>query len=103
VKPHPPADPPANQAVTRTYLEAVLADSGFEPFRDGDTIRMQNCPFHQLSRQFPPLICGMNLALIEGIVDGFGVPGLRARMDPAPERCCVAVQHTVDSSKTNQH
>jgi predicted ArsR family transcriptional regulator len=90
------SDPP----VTWAHLQAVLCERGFEPYRDGEMIRMQNCPFHRLARQFPPLICGMNLALVEGIVAGItqdtpggeGDPELRAEMDPAPDRCCVAVR-----------
>lgn len=103
VRPHAPegGEPPTGEAVTRAYLEAVLSENGFEPYCDGESIRMQNCPFHRLSRQFPPLICGMNLALIEGIVDGFGDPGLRAAMDPAPDRCCVAVHERKLASKNN--
>jgi predicted ArsR family transcriptional regulator len=109
VKPHLPPDPQPDPAAqtsagddtasivdareeARRYLEAVLAQNGFEPYDESGTLRMHNCPFHRLSRQFPPLICGMNLALVEGIVDGFGDPALRAAMDPAPDRCCVAVQ-----------
>jgi hypothetical protein len=32
----------------------------------------------------------MNLALIEGLLDGLGAT-CAARMDPAPGRCCVLV------------
>jgi predicted ArsR family transcriptional regulator len=79
----------------------VLSENGFEPYRDGESIRLHNCPFHQLARQFPPLICGMNLALVEGIVDGFGDSRLMAEMDPAPDRCCVAVHERHLASKNN--
>jgi len=82
-------------------LEAVLAQHGFEPFRDGDVIRLKNCPFHQLSRQFPPLICGMNLALLEGLAEGSGVEGVEVRMEPAPDQCCVALGCAAGDSKTN--
>jgi predicted ArsR family transcriptional regulator len=99
VKPAP--DPPPPGGVTRAYLEAILSDNGFEPYRDGAVTRLQNCPFHQLARHFPPLICGMNLALIEGIVDGIGDEALCAEMDPAPNRCCVAVRSD-DGSKNNE-
>jgi hypothetical protein len=33
----------------------------------------------------------MNLALIEGLLDVLGPASLRARLDPAPGRCCVTV------------
>jgi len=82
-------------------VEALLAQHGFEPYRDGEVIRLHNCPFHQLSRQFPPLICGMNLALLEGLLEGAGMAGAQIHMDPAPGRCCVAVSDAARSSKTN--
>ncbi|WP_020660106.1 helix-turn-helix transcriptional regulator [Amycolatopsis benzoatilytica] len=76
---------------------AVLAGRGYEPRPDGDVLRLANCPFQVLSQRHPGLVCGMNLALLEGLLDG--APGLRARMDPRPGLCCVAVEH----SKNNDH
>ncbi|MFD0690358.1 helix-turn-helix transcriptional regulator [Actinomadura fibrosa] len=70
----------------------VLARRGYEPVREeteeGAVIRMRNCPFHAVAEQFPPLVCGMNLALLEGLVEGSD--GVRVRMDPRPGWCCVA-------------
>lgn len=83
-------------------LLALLAQQGFEPYQDGAVIRLHNCPFHQLARQFPPLICGMNLALLEGLVEGAGIEGVSVHLDPAPGRCCVALTPAPTSSKTNQ-
>lgn len=53
-------------------------------------VRMRNCPFHAVAERFPPLVCGMNLALLEGLI-GEGGP-LRARMDARPGECCVVVE-----------
>ncbi|MEV4008555.1 helix-turn-helix domain-containing protein [Actinomadura sp. NPDC049753] len=79
-------------------LAAVLADRGYEPVMDDDgaVLRMRNCPFHAVAEQFPPLVCGMNLALLEGLVEGSLV---RVRMDPRPGWCCVAAA----PSKNNEH
>lgn len=79
-------------------LAAVLADRGYEPVMDDDgaVLRMRNCPFHAVAEQFPPLVCGMNLALLEGLVEGSRV---RVRMDPRPGWCCVAAR----PSKNNEH
>ncbi|MCP9977069.1 helix-turn-helix transcriptional regulator [Actinomadura madurae] len=75
----------------------VLAGRGYEPVRDegGAVLRMRNCPFHAVAEQFPPLVCGMNLALLEGLVEGSRV---RVRMDPRPGWCCVAAE----PSKNNE-
>ena len=70
-------------------LVAHLADQGFEPYVDGEAIRLRNCPFHQLARDHTELICGMNLALLDAVADACDSP-YRARLDPAPDRCCVA-------------
>jgi predicted ArsR family transcriptional regulator len=79
-----------------TIMEA-LNDLGYEPYLDGSVVRMRNCPFHALSERFPPLICGMNHALVTGLLTGLGAQSCHARLDPAPRRCCVAIL-----SKNNQ-
>jgi predicted ArsR family transcriptional regulator len=61
-------------------------------------VRLRNCPFHLLASRHPPLICGMNLALLEGLLAGAAAGGLTARLDPRPEECCVVLE-----SKTNEH
>jgi predicted ArsR family transcriptional regulator len=78
-------------------VERVLADRGYEPFRDGAALRLRNCPFANLAGEFPVLVCAMNLALVEGLLDGLGQPAGRAVMDPAPGRCCVAVRDPAPS------
>ncbi|WP_405827875.1 helix-turn-helix transcriptional regulator [Streptomyces sp. NBC_00105] len=58
-------------------------------------VRMRNCPFHAVAERFPPLVCGMNLALLEGLLGADGP--VRARMDARPGECCVVVE----ASKNN--
>jgi predicted ArsR family transcriptional regulator len=73
-------------------LEAVLAQAGYQPFRDGSgDIRLANCPFHELAATHRGLTCGMNLALLEGVLDGLAAEGVEARLDPQPGRCCVVL------------
>ncbi|MGW5415092.1 helix-turn-helix transcriptional regulator [Actinomadura geliboluensis] len=84
-------------------LAGVLAERGYEPVADegGAVLRMRNCPFHAVAEVFPPLVCGMNLALLEGLVEGSEV---RVRMDPRPGWCCVAadVLEPEPPSKNNE-
>lgn len=75
----------------------VMAAAGYEPAVDLDTVVLRNCPFHLLAEEFPPLVCGMNLALIEGLIDGAGLPGWSATTHPTPGHCCVSI------SKTKSH
>ncbi|MCU7728161.1 transcriptional regulator [Actinoplanes sp. KI2] len=71
----------------------LLAGQGYAPAPDGpDRIELRNCPFHRLAERFPPVICGMNLAMITGLLAGAGLDDRwAARMDAAPGRCCVTV------------
>ncbi|MFE6870218.1 helix-turn-helix transcriptional regulator [Kitasatospora sp. NPDC057692] len=76
----------------------LLAARGYEPYPeraegpDREALRMRNCPFHAVAEHFPPLVCGMNLALLEGWLGTDGA--LRARMDPRPGECCVVVEES---------
>ena len=80
----------------------VLGARGYEPFRDGAGLRLRNCPFASLAGEFPVVVCAMNLALVEGLLEGLGDQAGRAVMDPAPGRCCVAVHDRLQDSKANQ-
>ena len=66
-------------------LKDALRGHGFEPFQDEDgTIRLRNCPFHQLAARHRDVVCGMNLALIEGLVAGLRATGLQPALHPQP-------------------
>lgn len=85
--------PQATHAALRGDLLAVLDDEGYQPFVDAEgVIRMRNCPFQALSSKDPDLICGMNLGLVEGVLDGLGGAGAEATLDPQPGLCCVALR-----------
>ncbi|MFD4372422.1 helix-turn-helix transcriptional regulator [Streptomyces sp. NPDC058486] len=87
----------------------MLAERGYEPHLEGpevaegheaseeapeevsgSVVRMRNCPFHAVAERFPPLVCGMNLALLEGLLGTDGP--VRARMDARAGECCVVVE-----------
>jgi predicted ArsR family transcriptional regulator len=67
----------------------VLRRQGYEPDQHGGTVRLRNCPFHKVAREHVELVCGMNLALMRGVLSALGVDPATARLDPAPGRCCV--------------
>jgi len=74
------------------FLVDLLEDNGYEPQVAAGDVMLRNCPFHALAQEHTELVCGMNLHLIEGVLDGLGTTGLRAHLDPGPSRCCVRLE-----------
>lgn len=70
----------------------VLARHGYEPRTSGRDICLANCPFDRLAAEHTELVCGMNLALVGGVLDGLDLRGLAAELDPQPGFCCVRVR-----------
>jgi predicted ArsR family transcriptional regulator len=78
-------------------VQTALRQHGFEPWRATDgAVRLRNCPFQQLAAQHTEMVCGMNLALIDGLIEGFGANDLHPELDPRPGRCCVVI---IDDSR----
>lgn len=71
---------------------AVLESHGFEPRHDGTAIVLGNCPFHALAREHTDTVCGMNLHLLRGVLEGLDETGLAARLAPTPGHCCVRLE-----------
>jgi predicted ArsR family transcriptional regulator len=82
---------PGRKRLLSGMVEA-LAAQGYEPEAAGGELRLRNCPFHALVSEHRDLVCGMNLALIEGVVDGMELPAAKPVLDPAPGMCCVCVR-----------
>lgn len=76
-------------AALLTAMTAALRDHGYEPRAVGTGITLANCPFHALAQDYTDLVCGMNLELMTGLVDGLAGIRLEARLEPAPGQCCV--------------
>lgn len=71
---------------------AALTELGYEPQRDGSCVRLRNCPFHGIVDVAPALVCGLNDALIAGLLDGMdGDATVTASLDGVPPDCCVTV------------
>jgi predicted ArsR family transcriptional regulator len=47
-------------------------------------IRLRNRPFHQLSQRYPQLVCGMNLDIMQAMVEELGLARLEARLESQP-------------------
>lgn len=70
-------------------LIRMLEAYGFEPRTADQDVILGNCPFHSLAREHTDLVCGMNLCLLTGLLDGLAATEYTARLDPAPDQCCV--------------
>lgn len=72
---------------------AVLAECGFAPRPDEpDCVVLANCPFGALAAQYRDLVCAANLALINGLIRGLGLPDLSASPDRRDGACCVSLR-----------
>jgi predicted ArsR family transcriptional regulator len=78
---------------TLTAAAELLERLGYEPSRiDERTVALRNCPFHTLARRAPELVCGMNHALIDGMLRGLGNDRVQAVLNPVPGACCVKLR-----------
>ena len=80
-----------NATDERNRLAGVLGLRGYEPFEgDNRTLRLRNCPFEAVACQDPEFVCGLNLRLLEGVIDGLGVDA-QPVLQPHDGQCCVAI------------
>lgn len=70
----------------------VLERHGFVPQAGDGTdgaVTLTNCPFHVLAAEQTELVCGMNLRLLDGLLEALAPTGCTAELAPSPGRCCV--------------
>jgi predicted ArsR family transcriptional regulator len=83
---------------------ATLESLGYEPVRRGGEVRLRNCPFHALTERHRTLVCGTNLALLEGVLSTAQRPTgrqrLTAALDPRPGMCCVVLRTSTTRRRT---
>ena len=70
----------------------ILRRRGYDPEVVDGTIDLHNCPFHQLVQRHVDLVCGLNHALLRGLLAGRGQDPDRAQLAPRPGHCCVVIQ-----------
>jgi predicted ArsR family transcriptional regulator len=84
----------AGAGAGREAVLGVLEEHGFEPRAGEDGVTLANCPFHALAQQHTELVCGMNLRLVEGLLDGVPGADLAASLRPELGMCCVRLAST---------
>jgi len=75
-------------------VATVLEGYGFEPVRSDGEVTLRNCPFGSVAASSPQVVCGMNLAILEGVITGLRTRAIEARLAPEAGRCCVVVTTT---------
>jgi predicted ArsR family transcriptional regulator len=76
-----------------TMVQAVLEGHGFDPHRESPLLlRLRNCPFQPLAAKAPDLVCGINRALLAGLLDGLGATMVSATPALTPGACCVELR-----------
>ena len=73
----------------------MLDDIGFQPelVAGGSEIRLRHCPFHELARDRPEVVCSIHLGLIRGALQQLGAPEEALRLVPfvTPTLCVVEI------------
>ena len=70
-----------------------LAEAGFEPERpDGRTVLLRNCPFRALAQKWPDLVCVMNQAYLDALVQGIGSDQVNTILSRRSGMCCVELR-----------
>jgi predicted ArsR family transcriptional regulator len=79
----------ASHAALLAAVGGVLDEEGYETRSDPAGLTLANCPFRALAQEHTAVVCGMNLAIMQGLLDRLGQLLLTARQDRAQGRCCV--------------
>jgi predicted ArsR family transcriptional regulator len=88
-----PTRAPRSARARLTGLAALLSEHGYEAQAGKDEVALYNCPFHTLAERHRGLVCGMNLALLTGVVEGAGAQDdVCAVLAPEPGMCCVRLR-----------
>ena len=78
-------------AATGPGLASVLSRWGYEPRPGPDgEIQLTNCPFGELARLHPALVCQLNLHLLHGLAAELGGCAA-AGQHSAAGGCCVSI------------
>jgi predicted ArsR family transcriptional regulator len=83
---------------TLTVASELLAVCGYAPARAASPLQLVlgNCPFRQLARRAPELVCGLNQQFLAGLLTGLRSRRVDAVLQPDaaadPTRCCVVLQ-----------
>jgi predicted ArsR family transcriptional regulator len=80
----------------------ALSAEGYAPYEAPDpatsrrpedrAIRLRNCPFHLLAEQSPELVCRINGAFLNGLLEGLRAEPLAVQPTPPEGECCAEIR-----------
>ena len=71
----------------------LLERHGFEPVRESAScVQLRTCPFHPLAARATELVCGVNQAFLDGVLDGLEARTVHAALVPGSGGCCVELR-----------
>ena len=79
----------ASRTALLTAARAVLDADGYRTTVDPAGLTLANCPYRALAAEHTNVICGMNLAIMNGLLERLPHLHLAASSEPAEGRCCV--------------
>lgn len=89
---------------SRKRLLEVLVNEltrlGFEPFDDANgSLRLRNCPFHDMAREDADFVCSTNLALMQGVIEGLDLTDVTPALESIEGMCCVSFRTKPEAIK----
>lgn len=70
--------------------EQALERLGYAPAEEQRKLVLTNCPFRRVAESNTAVVCGLNLALVRGLLRG-ARDRRRTSLAPSPQRCCVVI------------
>lgn len=83
---------PGDRTEELVAVGEALRPLGYEPRVTDGGVLLANCPFHALAATHTALVCGANVALLNGLLDGLGARRTAAVLEPSSDRCCVVLR-----------
>lgn len=94
----PPGRPGA--AAARRQVTQLLDDVGFcpEPNARATVVRLTRCPLLETAKEYPDVVCGVHIGIVQGALEEYGVDGEASVLEPFSEPgACRLELHTQDA------
>lgn len=86
----------AGEKIGAQGMSQALISTGYEPAVEDQETRFINCPFHTLKEKDRDTTCSLNLALVEGMIEGSDAE-TKAFLEPEDGYCCVRLRPPLET------